>query len=280
MKAAFEGEKWVARQIWNRIHVQNTNAIVGVFGLPGTGKTYTAVRIAELVDRTFNLGRVVFTVPDFLRLRNGPPHLPRGSAILFDDTSRGANSRKWQTPMNQALADVANTFRFEGYLVLCTARISKTMDSQFRDLFHLTLEVKGRDMATRKITTKPMIPSMDTARGKTYWHYPRVLVPGSNYCVLKRVRFSPSRLQTGPHLTWTAYEQAKAAFMRRNDRSLERELRLAERVGGRVPKWALELLRMNVDTSSQRAVSRKIHISQAAISQLLAPSVDLIDETG
>lgn len=280
-KTSFDREAWIARRLWNRIHVENTNALVGVFGLPGTGKTYTAVRLAELIDPSFTLDRIVFTVPDLLHLINGPPRLPRGSAILFDDTSRGANSRKWQTPVNQALSDVGNTFRYEGYLVLCTARVSGNIDSQFRELFHLTLEIKNRDRAMQIIKAKPMIPSMDTARGKTYWHYPRALVPGRGYCRLKRVAFHRSTFQTGPHLTWTEYEHKKAAFMRAHYRTLERELRLDERMGG-VKPWAREsILLLKEQGLSYRKIAKRIGISEQAISQIVrrSPSVVIEVET-
>ncbi len=266
---SFDREAWIARRLWERIHRQNTNAMVGVFGLPGTGKTYTFVRIAELVDPTFSLDRIVFTVPDLIHIINGPPKLPRGSAILFDDTSRGANSRKWHTNPNQALSDIGNTFRFEGYLVGATARISGDIDSQYRELFHLLLEVKKRDLISKTIQVKPMIPSMDTARGKTYWHYPRVLVPGRGYARMTRLDIHPSRFQTGPNLTWPGYERKKADFMRAHYHTLERVLREEEKMGGSIPAWARRALAMLNEDHSQRAIADELGISQPAVSQLL-----------
>lgn len=267
----FSSELWLARQLWNRIHVQNTNAIVGIFGLPGTGKSYAQFRIQELVDPTFGIDRVAWTVRDFMHLRNGPPHLPRGSGIALDDLQRAANSRKWQSPANQALSDTANTFRFEGYLVTVTARESATIDSQFRELFHLTLEVKSRDMARGIITAKPQVPTLDTARGKTYWHYPLVDIPGMGRSALRVVHFHAGRLQTGPLRTWTEYERRKAAFMRSGDRRLEKELQDEEKMGGSVPLWARKLIVASKSRGfSYRSMAKEIGISQSALSQLVS----------
>ena len=268
---AFDREVWIARRIWKRLHEQNTNALVGIFGLPGVGKTYTAFRIAELVDPGFNIDRIVFTIPDLIHLINGPPRLPRGSAIVLDDASQAANSRKWQSPVNQALSDVGNTFRFEGYLVLVTARLSGIIDSQFRSLFHLTLEIKSRDMATKTIKAKPRTVSMDTAHGKTYYPYLRLKIPGRGTPRVTRIRFHVSHFQHGPRLTWPEYEARKAAFMRSHYRKLEKDLREDERFSGHVPLWSRKLLIVAKESGlSYRKLAPKIGISHSAMSQLVA----------
>lgn len=268
---SFSREKWLARLLWNRIHIENTNAIVGAFGLPGQGKTYTLIRLAELLDPTFNLDRIVFSIEDWLAVIDGPPKLPRGSAIILDDTGRAANSRRWQSNFNQAFSDVGNTFRQDGYFMGATARVSGDIDRQFRELFHLTLEMKTRSIARGFISVKPMIPSMDTARGTTYWHYPRIEVPERGRCRVTRIEVHPSHFQTGPKLTWTAYEQKKRDFMRMNRRELRQNLKLERETGTEEPvRLAQAIIEAKSAGVSYTRMGKRLGISQSAVSQIVA----------
>lgn len=268
---SFSREKWLARLLWNRIHLENTNAIVGAFGLPGQGKTYTLIRLAELIDPTFNLDRIVFAIEDWLALIDGPPKLPRGSAIILDDTGRAANSRKWQSHINQALSDVGNTFRQDGYFMGATARVGKNIDSQFRELFHLTLEMKKRSIQSGYIRTKPMIPSMDTARGTTYWHYPRIEIPEHGNLRVTRIDFHPSHFQTGQKLTWPDYEEKKRAFNRKDRRQLRSSLRIERETGSDDPmRLAQVILLAKSHGTSYTEIAKQLNISQQAVSKIVS----------
>lgn len=268
---SFSREKWLARLLWNRIHIENTNAIVGAFGLPGQGKTYSLIRLAELIDPAFNLDRVVFSIEDWLALIDGPPKLQRGSAIILDDTGRAANSRRWQSNFNQAFSDVGNTFRQDGYFMGATARVSGDIDRQFRELFHLTLEMKDRSIAHGYIRVKPMIPSMDTARGTTYWHYPRIDIPERGRCRVTRIDIHPSRFQTGPKLTWTSYEQKKRDFMAGNRRELRRNLRIERETGTDDPmRVAQVILTAKKYGASYTVIAKDLGISQQAVSKIVS----------
>lgn len=244
---------------------------MGAFGLPGQGKTYTLIRIAELLDPGFSLDRIVFSIEDWLALIDGPPKLPRGSAIILDDTGRAANSRRWQSNFNQAFSDVGNTFRQDGYFMGATARVSGDIDRQFRELFHLTLEMKDRSIAKGYIRVKPMIPSMDTARGTTYWHYPRIDVPERGRCRVTRIEIHPSRFQTGPKLTWTAYEQKKRSFMHTNRRELRQNLKLERETGTDDPlRLAQVIILAKSHGASYTEIAKQLGISQPAISKIVA----------
>ena len=193
----------------------------------------------------------------------------RGSAIILDDTSRAANSRKWQSNVNQVLSDTGNTFRYEGYFVGCTARVGKDIDSQFRELFHFTLEIKRRSMRSRFIRVKPMIPTMDTAHGKTYWHYPRIDIPGRGRRPVPRIDFHPSHFQTGPMLTWPDYEHKKAAFMGARRREQRRDLRIEREVGSTNPTRLAQVIEIAKRAGVSYAhIGKELGISHQAVSKI------------
>ncbi len=225
----------------------------------------------ELVDPTFGLDRIVYDIPELIHLINRSPRLPPGSAILLDDTSRAANSRKWQSAFNQAFSDVGNTFRYRRYVVGATARVSGDIDRQFRELFHITFEIKSRDLTLGVIRAKPRIPSMDTAHNVTYWRYPTVRRNGSVPVSISRVNFHPSAFQTGPMLTWSAYERKKDLFMRAHYKTLERDLRQPQGAGvlGNV------YLTLNKKAGmSMRAIARLFDVSQPTVTEAIHRAAD------
>jgi type II secretory ATPase GspE/PulE/Tfp pilus assembly ATPase PilB-like protein len=67
---------WIKRRI-----AENRNVIAIFSGDTGSGKSYGAIRLAEVIDPTFNLDRVVFTVEDFVSLINAD--LPRGQQLYL-----------------------------------------------------------------------------------------------------------------------------------------------------------------------------------------------------
>src|SRR3972149_4023391 len=66
MTTTFDPEAWIVNRIYNRIKVENKNAIVGFFGLPRKGKTYSALSLAEQVGERLrvplSLDNVTFSV--------------------------------------------------------------------------------------------------------------------------------------------------------------------------------------------------------------------------
>ena len=58
------------KHYWNRINRYNKNWLCIVCGATGSGKSYTALKIAETVDPNFNIKKVVFTAKDFMNLIN------------------------------------------------------------------------------------------------------------------------------------------------------------------------------------------------------------------
>jgi hypothetical protein len=114
----FDGEGWFAKQIRDRVHKRNLNAIILWTGLPGSGKSYSALRLAELVDDSFHSDRIVFPAVDFLRVIN--EDLPRGACIVWDDAGLGMPSDEWYTFFNRAVGYVAQSFRYRNLVLSIT----------------------------------------------------------------------------------------------------------------------------------------------------------------
>ena len=62
-----DGEAWLAKRLIDQIDDLGLNQILMFVGPPGCGKSYTDLRLSELVDPSFSVSRVVFPAVDFVR---------------------------------------------------------------------------------------------------------------------------------------------------------------------------------------------------------------------
>jgi ABC-type dipeptide/oligopeptide/nickel transport system ATPase component len=91
---------------WRRLNVKNEHWMLCIVGEEGSGKSYTAVKIGELVDPNFSAANVFFHPADVLeRLRDG--RYQEGDVWVLDEAGVGLGSRTWhddgQVMLNQAL---------------------------------------------------------------------------------------------------------------------------------------------------------------------------------
>jgi hypothetical protein len=279
----FDPEKWVVNRLYDRIYRRNQNVLVGFFGLPRKGKTYSAISLAEQVSAklglTPSLDDVTFSVADrygteglMSRLNRNPP---RGTAIGLDDagTAAGANSRKWWSATNEALSTIGQSAGFLGYMLWVSAPESSDLDSQFRTLFHITFDVKRVDRDRKLVIAKPGIPYRDGKSGKVKSKYPRANLPGIGTVRVKRVGFHLPRGANGPFHTWPEYEAKKAAFMRPLYIDLQHGLEDRKRN----PAWArraISLLQESHPDWTQNELGDALGISQSQIAKLLIQAAD------
>lgn len=112
--------------------------IIAFVGAMGSGKSYSAISLAQAIDPNFTAANIVFTVKDFARLITA--RLPRGSVIIFDDAGVDANSRDWHSKRVKLLARVAQSFRIFGIIVIITTPKMEYIDSQTRKLLTVLFE--------------------------------------------------------------------------------------------------------------------------------------------
>jgi len=281
MPTTFDPETWIVNRIYNRIKTENKNAIVGFFGLPRKGKTYSALSLAEQVGAKLkvplSLDNVTFSVADkfgadglMARFNERPP---RGTSIGLDDagTSVGANSRKWWSAANEALSTIGQSGGYLGYLLWLSAPEPQDLDSQFRSLFHIWFEVRTLDKTHKVVMTKPQVPYRDSKSGKIRGKYPRAYIPGIGRVRVKKVGFHLPSQATGPFNTWPDYEAKKDAFMR----PLYQELQFGLDTGTssrRIPKWAEKAILLNASDHpdwSQEQLGEVLGVSQKHVSEIL-----------
>ena len=105
----------------------------------GVGKSYTAMRIAELMDKDFREGtagmeKIVFEPEEYveamenLEKRRGV----YGQTIIVDEAGILVNAKKWYSYFNQAMTDTVVTFRELRGLALFVTPALKSIDRDIR----------------------------------------------------------------------------------------------------------------------------------------------------
>jgi hypothetical protein len=252
-------ESWLVDRLSTRIHKRNLNALIGIYGPPGSGKSYTALRIAELLDPKFSVENVAFTVPELVHLINSG--LPPGAALVGDDFGTAANSRTWRSDPNMILSYVAQSFRYRRYLTVITLPDIAGLDSQVRRLFHLSLQTIRKDYAHSAVLCEPRRPVRYMTSSKTYWKFPRTdlgsEVPGARVKVVAFHLPSKALQET--------YEAKRLEYMDDFYRRLEGGMSDA----GRTPKWAEKAILELAGIKTQVEIAAALGISQGTVSKIL-----------
>ncbi len=207
------GERWLASTIRKRLLEDNLNWIGLWTGPSGSGKSWAAMRIAELVEPGFTVKRIVFDAETFLaRVQE----LPRGAVLLLDEAGVAAPAREWASFLNRAVAYITESFRFKGQALLLTTPDPRFLDAIPRRLLHMTIEMLRAYPSKGFSQGRPYWIQENPRVGKTYWKHPRLRTERGP------VRLRVMRFDRPSAKLRKAYERARAAHMDSLYSSLER----------------------------------------------------------
>jgi hypothetical protein len=127
--------------------------IFGVFGGAGKGKTYSALRLAEIVDKKFDPSKqVAFGPEEFLKLIGPDSPLKMGQVIIVDESQFAAGSRNWYNEIQKDLMAHLEAVRSKGFVIFIIALNIATLDVIARNytLTHMIyMKKRGSGVAYR-----------------------------------------------------------------------------------------------------------------------------------
>ena len=210
-----ENSVWLIPWIRRRIR-KNRNLIALFIGDTGSGKSLASIRLAERIDPSFSVDRIVFTVKEFLSLVNSG--LPPGSVIVFDDAGLGINARLWQEMSARVFGMLTQGFRYKQILTFITVPDETFIERQSRKLVHIRFEstdVQGL-MKMKLLSRNAFDPEHPLAK------FPRIR-RGISEITVKMVKFQlPSKV------LWEKYEAKKKEYMESRFREFQEELELLD----------------------------------------------------
>lgn len=142
------------QEIKTDLNVHKKGRFMVICGVPGEGKSYTALRIAELIDPQFTVDQVVIMKgSDFMRLmKNGVPtgnggykKLHPGSVAVYDECGVGLSSRDWLSVQNRLIGFLMQTIRKWGFYIIFTLPSLSMLDISARRLMSYYAYSQGVD---------------------------------------------------------------------------------------------------------------------------------------
>jgi len=254
-----------------RLHRLNKNYLCAIVGATGSGKTYSALRLAEQVDENFTIAQVVFTPQEFMDLLNSGS-LKRGSAIVFDEAGVAANSRNFQTATNKCLHFITQTFRSQNYCVIYTCPDFAFLDLGIRKLVHALLETKRIDYASECVIVKPLQVENNPQTGKVYLKYPRYRKTGSKR---EMVVITKLRIHKPSETLIEAYEHRKFAYNKKLQADVQTTFNSKGTV--RAAKPDLQAILKVVNSNKEKYITKRGALNRGLVAQEFGVGGEYLD---
>jgi len=179
-------------EVWNRINRRDQHYMAALVGPEGSGKSWTALKIAEVIDPSFEADRVMFDPHTFMEQLTAWKDAgeTRGKMIVVDEAGVGIGSRSWYDKDQIQLNKVLQVIRSENMGMLFTLPRLSELDSQTRG--RLRAMIKMDDMKPGKYADVKYLrwfPARDE-RSKVYRKYP-IVGKGSRAKKVRRLRLGP-----------------------------------------------------------------------------------------
>jgi len=161
-----------------------------IVGREGSGKSYTAVKIANNIDPTFNADRIIFDVAELLQVLKEGDHEP-GNFYVLDEAGVQFGRRTWQDRAQVLANQALQLIRSHNLGLIFTLPRLSELDSQTEGRLQAVIEVVGKvpdEFVTVK--WKFLDPDRVDSNGNILKKYPRRRQNG----YLKRVtrnKFAP-----------------------------------------------------------------------------------------
>jgi len=198
---------WLLRRVWDRINRDNEHFMASIVGREGSGKSYTAIKIANTIDPTFNSGRIIFDVKKLLEVLRDGDHEP-GNLYVLDEAGVQFGRRTWQDRAQILANQALQLIRSHNLGLIFTLPRLSELDSQTLGRLQAILEITDKEPDEYvKVKWKFVDPDRVDSSGNVLKKYPRRRQNG----YLKRITrntFAPPECDE----VVEAYEQRKSTF--------------------------------------------------------------------
>jgi len=134
-----------------------------VVGPPGEGKSYFALRFAEILDPNFNpYKQIVFDRTHLLWLLGPTSPLKMGQVILIDEAQFIAGARRWYEDIQKDVMEHIEAIRSRGFIVIIVALHINLLDKIIRKyvLSHMALMRERGKAIIYNLWTPPFIDKL------------------------------------------------------------------------------------------------------------------------
>ena len=239
--------------IYRRVMRLNKNFFLLVVGATGSGKSYSALRLAEVLDPSFNISRVAFKAREFMEIINSVVNSNkdfRGKVILWDEIGTEHSAREFMSITNRMINYFFQTCRHLNLIVIMTVPVMSFIDSNSRKLIHSIAETRGTNRRKKTVTLKVKMLQTNPMTGKEYFKLLRYR-KGEKQCKLSSLRVGmPSKVLVDK------YEQKKREFSAFLSDKIMNQL---DKIEGKKP---LSPLQLEIYSLIEKGITRQDDIAE------------------
>lgn len=196
---------------------KNKNFIAAIVGVTGSGKSWSGLRLGEMLDDDFDVRNVCFNPEEFMDLVNGKTKkLKTGSVIIFDEIQVSMSHVEWQSLHARLINYVLQTFRHKNFILFMTAPHFSFINASIRRLIHARFQTVKIDEQKEITTLKGFLFQTNQDTNKIYKKYLR-LRTGEKVTSLKLKKPTEQLIKD--------YEKKKDIFTRELNLEIALELR-------------------------------------------------------
>src|SRR3990167_1384918 len=168
-----EGEPAWCTIIKKRTLEQNNNFNIVICGETGSGKSWASLKIASLIDPTFNDTRIHFH-PLSLMKQVTSKELKPCYVIVLEEVQNIADSRLWWEKTNKVLRFLFSTYRYMRLVTIMNLPVLSKLDQNVADLRHATFQTISLNNTTQSCLLKCKSFRLDHVSGHDFNEYIRI----------------------------------------------------------------------------------------------------------
>lgn len=197
-----------------------------VVGPPGEGKSYFALRLAQILDKKFNpYEQIVFERTRLLELIGPGSPLKMGQVIVIDEAQFIAGARRWYEDIQKDVMEHIEAIRSKGYIVMIVALHLNLLDKIIRKyvLSHMILMMERGKAVVYNLWTPPFMDKLFRRRlGKMALQLPDYELCKFSNCLMCRFLDKCYTLRA-------IYERLKAEFLGRMSEQSQQKAEMHEK---------------------------------------------------
>jgi len=211
----------------NRVKHQNNSTNIRFIGDTGSGKSWSALAIAEIMagmmNKQIEAEDIYFSISDVIRrIAKSPPKA--GTIFFIDEQQVQGSAGEHSNLRGKAYTTFFSTVRSRRYIIISTMPFADMIIKKVRRFFHVEIETIGVDVVHKVVKTKPRL--LEYHKQKDYVYRKRLVViskdPKSG--ITKGKKISTWDIPKPSDEMINIYEQKKAEFQQATYTALVKDL--------------------------------------------------------
>jgi ABC-type dipeptide/oligopeptide/nickel transport system ATPase component len=163
-------------RVRERLGSENRNWMALIIGETGSGKSYTAMSLAQEIDPSFpeDARRVYFSVTQLVNdIRDNK--VTKGMVVILDETGVTFSNRKWWSQENRNFGFLLQAIRHRCFAIIFCLPSMSMMDKQGRQLAHALIQTERINYREKYVLVRWKEVSWNDFENRLFYRFPRVV---------------------------------------------------------------------------------------------------------